>query len=200
MPRRKLSATLSQLHTMSKDFRHQLENSTIFRKQLFKKKDALLIPGKNPDELHFMDIGLCKCFWKNEDNDEEIFFFRTAGDFIFLEEFFTEQPNTEYHIVVLEDSELYTVRKGDLDMLFEQYREAAKMFDLLRREVAEDRIRYMKLLRKKPFERYEAFLVSYPGLRGRLTIKDLCSFLGICEKTLHTSKREMVLKDRKRRR
>ena len=112
MPKRKLTANLETMYPISAALKDLLENGDIFRKQILKKKDTLLMPNMKVNEVHYMVKGLCKALWKNQDNEEEIFYLFDDDSFVvLLEEFLEGLLNESVYIVMLEESGLYTLMK-----------------------------------------------------------------------------------------
>jgi CRP-like cAMP-binding protein len=202
MPKRKLTNHLGSMHPVSKGLASLLENDTTLKKQNLKKNATLLMPKMLVDEAHYIYKGLCKAYWLNEDNEEEIFFFWADNSIVILpEEFFAEKKNDTVYIVIVEDTELYTITKAQMDEIYLKYAEALILTNIIRKEMIAQRNKQLSILMKKPGVRYGLFLNEFQYLYKKgLADKDVMGFLGICQKTLTSSKREMVLRDRRKRR
>ena len=199
MPKRKLTANLESMYPISAALKDLLENGNIFRKQILKKKDTLLMPNMKVNEVHYMVKGLGKALWKNQDNEEEIFYLFDDDSFVvLLEEFLEGLLNESVYIVMLEESELYTLTKTQMDEIYRKYPEAVHLTAAIRILIQKRRDLHLSILMKKPALRYALFVKGYRNLHARMSVKEICTFLCICEKTYKTSKREMYLKSRKR--
>ncbi|ACU04037.1 Crp/Fnr family transcriptional regulator [Pedobacter heparinus] len=197
MPKRKLITYLNKKYPISEGLKILLENEGTLDLTSSKKGTSLLIPRMNVHEVHYLISGMCKAFWLNEDNEEEIFQIWTADSLILLlEVFFAGHKNTTVHIVMLEDSELITITKVQLDEMEMVYPEMKKVMERIRAEILELRNLQLRILMKKEGERYALFYDMFPELRARLTNKDIGAFLGICQSTLGNCKKSRLLKDR----
>jgi CRP-like cAMP-binding protein len=200
MPKRKLTNMLHQLYQINKELRDLLEAEGTLRKQILKKKETLLRPKMDANELHYIYKGACKVFWKNENNEEIIFGFFIENEIVLLAEaFLLDVKNEDTFIEMITDSEIYTITKAQADEIYAAHPEAGKLTTLLRARISEKRNLQLKILMRREGDRFAFFAELFPELRNRLAEKDICAFLGISKTTLATSKRERLLRDRKRR-
>lgn len=200
MPKRKLTNHLGSIHPISKNLKSHLEDESTLRKQHLKKKASLLIPRMKVDETHYLFKGSCKAFFLNEDNEEQIFMFFMEDSIILLaEEFFGEEKNNTTHIVMLEDSELYTITKSQVDHIFTQYPEAVPLTNAIRSNIKAFRETHLQILMRKEGLRYGLFCDKFPEFHYKLSDQDICSFLAIGRSTLAVGKNSSRIRNRNRR-
>lgn len=201
MSKRKLTNYLGSMYPLSKELKSHLDDDSTLRKQLLKKKASLLIPRMKVDESHYLFKGSCKAFCLNEDNDEQIFMFFMENSIVLLpEEFFAEEKSTSTHIVMLEDSELYTITKTQVDHIFAHYPEAAPLTNAIRSNIKAFRETHIQILMKKEGLRYGIFCDKFPEFYYKLSDHDICAFLAIARSTLAVGKNSSRIRDRSRRR
>jgi CRP-like cAMP-binding protein len=198
---RNLTSCLGLIYPLSKEFKSHLESADTLRKQRLKKKASLLIPGMTVNESHYVFKGSCKAFFLNEDNEEQIFMFFMENSIVLLpEEFFAEEKNNTIHIVMLEDTELYTITKAQVDHIFTQYPDAIPLTNAIRSNIKTFRQTHTQILMRKEGLRYGIFCEKFPEFHYRLSDHDICAFLAICRSTLAAGKNSSRIRDRRRRR
>jgi CRP-like cAMP-binding protein len=200
MPKRKLTSYLGSMYPVGKELKSHLEDDSTLRKQLLKKKASLLIPRMKVDESHYLFKGSCKAFFLNEDNEEQIFMVFTENSIVLLpEEFFAEEKNNKTHIVMLEDSELYTITKTQVDHIFVQYPEATPLTNAIRSNIKAFRETHLQILMRREGLRYGMFCDRFPEFQYKLSEQDICSFLAISRSTLAVGKNSRRIRNRSRR-
>ena len=202
MPKRELTKLLGSMTPISKGLASLLEHEDTHTRRVVKKKDLIMMPKMDVDEAHYLYTGLFKAYFLNNDGEEEIFFFFADNCIIVLpEEFLLEAKNLVYYLAAIEDSVLYSISKKQMDVIYNDFPEAMVLTELIRTDINAKRNMQLCIFRKKPCLRYALFAKEFYQIYKRgLPDKDIMSFLGICQKTLTSSKREMVLKDRNKRR
>lgn len=166
-----------------------LENENIAKKQTLKKGTSLLLPKMDLNEIHYLATGLCKAFWLDHNNEEQIFQIWAENSLVTLwEYFFAEQRNDAVYIMLMEDSELLSINKVQLDMICMRYPEITTVLHAIRAEQMELRNLQHRIMMRKEGDRYGLFCKGFPALRQRLSDKDTCAFLGIGRSTLTQSK------------
>ena len=201
MPKRKLTKKMGSLYPVSKALKTLLEESDILRKKIVLKKKPLLIPNMEINEVHYMPVGICKAYWIDNEGNEIIFYIYVEDSFVWLpEEFFLNKKSDSY-IEAIADCELYTLTKSQMDLIYTEYPEAMIITNMVRSQMKHFKDVHTRILMKKPCDRYTLFYSDLNYLwRLNLCDKDVRSFLGICQKTLTTGKRELFLKDRRKNR
>ncbi|SMC54090.1 Crp/Fnr family transcriptional regulator [Pedobacter nyackensis] len=200
MSKRKLTSYLGSMYPVSKEFKSHLEDDSTLRRQFLKKNASLLIPRMKVDESHYLFKGSCKAFFLNEDNEEQIFMVFTENSIILLpEEFFAGEKNNTTHIVMLEDSELYTITKTQVDHIFEQFPEATPLTNAIRSNIKAFRETHLQILMRKEGLRYGMFCDKFSEFQYKLSDQDICAFLAISRSTLAVGKNSSRIRDRSRR-
>lgn len=200
MPKRKLTDHLGSKHPISNGLRSLLENETTLRRQVLKKNTPVLIPNMDANEAHYISEGACKAYWLDEDGNEIIYHIWGPNSIMLLpEEFFEGIKNKTIYIVTIRDCVLYTITKNQMDEIYKEYAEAQVMTNIIRSEMKEFAHRHLYILMKRSNERFALFYILFKELwLLGMADKDLKAFLGICQKTLTTGRRELVLRDRRR--
>nr|WP_121272145.1 Crp/Fnr family transcriptional regulator [Pedobacter schmidteae] len=195
MIKQKFINYLDRRRSLSPVLKVALEKDESLRRQVLKKGTSLLLPKMEVAEMHYLASGMCKAFWLDENNEEQIYQIWVEDSMVNLwEPFFAEERNTLVYLVLMEDSELLTISKAQLDMICLLHTEMLEVLHRERAEQSENRNLQVQILMRKEGDRYELFEEQFPWLKQRLTEKDLCSFLAIGKTTLFTSRRLQLYK------
>lgn len=189
----KFSTYISGYCPINKTLEMLLENNSVLRHHSLKKGSSLLLPKMEVEEMHYLAKGMCKAFWLDENNEEQIFMLWPEDNLVVLwEHFFAIQRNTLVHIVAMEDCEFLSMGKTQLDSICVLHPEMMAAIDKIRAAQMESRNLQLQLLMKKEGDRYACYRKLFSVLKNRLGEKDLCAFLGIRKTTLFYSKRNYL--------
>lgn len=174
---------------MDAALKNVLKNDNIYKKQSLKRGASMLLPKMDVDEIHYLGSGLCKAFWLDEHNEEQIFMVWAEDSMVMLSEaLFAGHRNNDVYIVILQNSELLSLTKIQLDMICMLHPELLQATHNIRAEQMEMRNQQLRIMMKKEGDRYGLFCKVFPELRKRLGDKDTRSFLGISRTTLGVAK------------
>ena len=153
------------------------------------KKETLLSIGDTNDRLHFVHKGLARGYYSVEVKEGEVLkassLFAAESHFIISPSSFLRQQPSREGIELLEDSTLVSLSYKDLQSLYEAF----PATNTIRAQVTERYLLYYAE-RDEAFrfstgeERYRWFLANHRELRnGRVTYKDIASYLNLSEKS-----------------
>ncbi|NLR79373.1 Crp/Fnr family transcriptional regulator [Chitinophaga eiseniae] len=159
--------------------------------EVVNKGDYLLREGQYCQYIWFIETGACRAF-----HDKDTREINTA--FYFENTFFTDMKSlrnntsTEYNLQAMEKTILWKWHKDTLSQLYQLSPEITAfgrqwLEHLL--IVQETHIQW--LTKNTPEERYQAILTHYPELVQRVTLTQLCSYLGISRETLSRIRRRL---------
>lgn len=145
-----------------------------------KKKQFLLQEGEVSKGTAFVTKGLLKVYSMDRNGVEHIVQFTPpgwwAGDMKSLK---TQQPATLF-IDAIEDTEIFWIRKDDLDQLYIQIPALERFFRILaENSVINYQERLIGTLSLPAVERYRAFCIKYPSLIEQLSQKYIASYIGV---------------------
>lgn len=174
-PLRKVLNTISQ----SNDFDGFDFASSFGRKDL-SKGDVFTAEGEVPREIGFVVKGIVKYYYPDRDGNEWIKHFSVENDFVVSYGSFIYQKPSMYYIEAIEATRLYTMTHHAYVKLIE----TSKQWSDIARRLTEN-IYYQKEIREATFlkmdgtARYLNFLEAYQYLVGRISVKEMASFLGL---------------------
>jgi CRP-like cAMP-binding protein len=155
-----------------------------------KRMEYLLQPGQVCERLYYIHKGLLRCYYELTDEEtgqtKEVstWFMRERDTCVSVESYYLQEPSYEY-IQTLEHSELFSIKKADLDALFLKHLEFNYIGRLLTINYLVDWVRQINGIRKlKVADRYEALRKRDPELLQRVPQKYLASFLDTTPETL----------------
>lgn len=159
--------------------------STLVKYMEMKKGEVLLEEGAPCHELFFLNKGLIRIHYHNENGDEVTSSFVQQGEFFTNVKGFVNIINATETITLIEDSGFCRIHRND-------YFEIMKKHPILfygshqiinkHRIELEERIRLLQNLTAK--EKYKYFELNFPKLINRVQLSYIASFLGIRLETL----------------
>jgi CRP-like cAMP-binding protein len=151
----------------------------------FPKKHLLLKEGEIAKQIFFICKGSARAFYHDKDGKEHTTWFMTENDLmISVYSFYRQAPALE-NIELLEDSVLLCMRYEKLQDIYQEFPEYnlhGRLFT--ERYYIQSEERAIILRTKKPAERYQLLLDSFPGILQKASLGQIASFLGIALETL----------------
>lgn len=167
----------------------------VFKQKSFKKRDQLCALGTISKEIYFVNKGLLRLYYLNDENEITAFLF---SENLFASAFpsFIEQKPSEQILECLEDTEVFYLSKNDLEKL---YIDLPK-FNIFTRKLSEQRFinaqkHFVSHLTEKPEERYRQFVNHFPNLIQRVPQHIIASFLGVTPVSLSRIRNRIAKKD-----
>ena len=156
-----------------------------------KKNSFYLTPGKVADTISFIQKGSFRVYYHDLKGKEITTWFSFTGMVIAdLMAFYTGE-RAMFYIRALEDGEIYTIHKKDLEELYATY----PGYGEFGRKFAEEALtmlmhRTLSLHTKTAEERYRE-LLDQPEFMQRIPLKYLASYLGITDTSLSRLRRKI---------
>jgi CRP-like cAMP-binding protein len=185
------------LKNISRHVSLSVEEQKIFTSKLklrkFRKKQYVLQAGDVCRFENFVTKGLLRAYSVDESGGEHIVMFGMEEWWISdLYSFLTELPST-LHIDALEDSEILSIEKPDLNNLYEELPKFERVMRILFQNafVAQQR-RILSSLHETAETRYVDFVKGYPALEQRIPQTQIASFLGMTPETLSRVRKQLA--------
>ncbi|ACU03301.1 Crp/Fnr family transcriptional regulator [Pedobacter heparinus] len=144
-------------------------------------------------EAHYLKSGLVKLYSIDAQSGAEKIFYIWEPDSVIVmyEEFRENLPSGDYFIELITDCELVSITNMCMEGIYEQHPAA---HDLTHKITSQQKRRNWQqmniLLTPAKSNRFAMFEQRFPGLRGKLSNDEICSFIGIGVATLTNSKNE----------
>ncbi len=149
-----------------------------------KRGDTLISKGERCNDLYFIERGLLRGYYYNEEKEITHWFAREGEWATSFYAFIARQTSLEY-IEALEDCELLQVPYSKLQQLYVSHPETERIGRLLTEAYyikLEGRLLGLQFTSAK--ERYDALLENNPSLVQRAPLGYIASYLGITQETL----------------
>lgn len=164
--------------------------------QAVPRRSLLLWPGEVATKMQFVHRGLLRAYFPKDGEDLTYFFF-SEGQFVTAyTSYLTGQPSKMF-IEALEDCELITFTKADVDALQNQYpdierfshRMSQQTYLLLDARMSDFQFKSLE-------ERYQSFLAQYGTIFQRVPQHVVASYLGVKPESLSRIKQRMMREER----
>jgi CRP-like cAMP-binding protein len=165
--------------------------TTLLKHRKIRKKQYLLQAGEESRYENFVTKGLLRSYTVDDKGQEHIAMFAMKEWWISdLYSFLTNTPATQY-IDALEDSEVLSIEKSDLDRLYTEIPKFERFFRiLLQNAFVSNQQRVLASISQTAEEQYYAFIKKYPALEQRIPQHQIASFLGITPETISRIRRQ----------
>ena len=156
----------------------------ILEYKVLRKKELLLREGLICNHIYFIEKGLVRSYYTEDDNEVTTWFMKENDLIISVKSFFQQTPSTE-NLEALEDCELYYIRYQNLSALYIRYHS----FDIIGRTLTQhyyilSEERLLNLRKKEAITRYKYLVKYHPQIIIRSPLKYIASYLGITMETL----------------
>lgn len=155
------------------------------KKTELKKSEIIISSGDKCNDLFFVNKGLLRGYYLDEDGKEITTWFAQEGEFATcFYSFVSKQPSFEI-IQSLENCELTSISHSSLQSLYIKFPETERIGRIITENYyikLEERI--LNLQFKTAKERYSNLILSKPGLLQRVSLGQIASYLGITQETL----------------
>jgi len=150
-----------------------------------KKKDLFLHSGKIQKEIGFITTGLVRSFFVNQNGDEINVGFYAEGDYVTHYPAFITQKPVRYSIQCLEPTTLVCLSYENMQWIYENLPGFERYGRLIAEEILKrQQARIESFIFETAEERYLDFIKYHPTIFNRISLSNLCSFLGIERQTL----------------
>jgi CRP-like cAMP-binding protein len=157
----------------------------LLKHRKLRKKQYLLQEGDVARYENFVVKGLLRAYTVDNKGQEHIAMFAMEGWWISdLYSFLANTP-TAQNIDALEDSEVLSIEKGDLEKLYAEVPKFERLFRiLLQNAFVANQQRILASISQTAEQQYMAFIKKYPMLEQRIPQHQIASFLGITPETI----------------
>ena len=154
--------------------------SSMFRVKEIKKKDIILHEGSICRDVYFVDSGLLRVYFVDNEGEEKTFHFTLENTFATDYEIFLKNIPANYSIQALEDT---TIVLMSFEMLHNGYKKL-RYGEKLGRLLAEDYFflfndKIQSIYTKTPLERYNNLNIRFPKILQRVPQHYIASYLNI---------------------
>ncbi len=158
-----------------------------------RKRQYLLQAGDVARYENFVTKGLLRSYTVDKTGQEHIAMFATEGWWISdLYSFLSGTPATQ-NIDALEDSDVLSIEKPDLERLYIEVPKFERLMRvLLQNAFVANQQRVLASISQTAEERYLAFTKKYPSLGQRIPLVQIASYLGITPETVSRIRRRMI--------
>lgn len=167
---------LESIAPLSADLRDYLTLTT--KSKAINKKQFLVKAGRVCEHVYFIEKGLVRCFYIDDDREISSWFIK-EGQAIIVDSFCNQLPS-HVSIQAIEDCQVYYISFRELQSVFHLFPE----FNYIGRELVQkhygstwEYVYNTKM--KKAHERYGYFITNFPDLANRIPLQFLASFLNI---------------------
>lgn len=157
----------------------------------YPKGHILLHAGKVESNIYFIKKGIVRAYVNQNDN-EITFWFGKEGQTVISMKSYTQEEKGYEDIELLEDCELYELKKEDLQKLFETDIHIAnwgRKFAEIELVKTEERLISRQF--KNATDRYLELLTYHPELIRRIQLGHIASYLGITQVSLSRIRAEI---------
>ncbi len=155
------------------------------QKQHLPKHYLLHKDGEICQKIYFIEKGLARWYYYNEDGKDITDSFGLENSFITAFDSFFQRKPSRYLIELLEDSTVYSMTYADLDQSFEKFPEVQRVSRLILIQILEQMLDKNAALQfNNARQRYRFITEKHPDLLQRVALGHIASFLGITQETL----------------
>lgn len=158
---------------------------SVLQPRKLRKRQYLLQAGDVARFENFVSRGLLRAYTVDNTGQERIAMFAMEGWWISdLYSLFSQTPATQ-HIDALEDTEVLSIEKPDLERLYLEVPKFERLMRiLLQNAFVSNQQRALASISQTAEERYVAFIKKYPSLEQRIPQVQIASYLGMTPETL----------------
>jgi CRP/FNR family transcriptional regulator, anaerobic regulatory protein len=160
-----------------------------------KKKIFFLQSGKIQKAIGFIAKGLVRSFFIDQDGNEITVGFYSEGDYATHYPAFITQKPSRYSIQCLEPTTMICLSFEDMQWIYQQLPGFEKYGRLIAEEILKrQQARIESFIFQTAEERYLDFIEHQPTLFNRISLSQLCSYLGIERQTLTRIRQKLAHK------
>ena len=189
----------SIIQNISKHISLTPEEATLFLSKVetktIKAKTILLNAGERSKHTYFVNSGILRSFYINDNIIEHVLHFACEGWWIGdMYSYISEKPGNLF-IEVLEEAEIVILSKENHQELYQQIPKLERFFRILaENSLVAHQERLMDSLSLTAEERFEKFCTKYPTLIHSIPQKHIASFIGVTPEFFSKMKARMLKK------
>jgi CRP-like cAMP-binding protein len=158
-----------------------------------RKRQYLLQAGDVCRFENFVSKGLLRAYTIDDKGAEHILML--AAEDWWISDLFSFLSNTPsgMHIDALEDSEIISIEKPDLEKLYIEIPKLERLMRILfQKAFVAQQQRILTSISQSAEERYTSFVKKYPSLEQRIPQTQIASYLGITPETLSRVRKQLA--------
>ena len=156
-----------------------------FKTKAVSKNEILVHEGEVCKYLYFIEQGMCRSYYLNENQKDITQWFFSNGKFMSSADSFFQKKPSLYYLEVLEDSVLYFISKDNLEILFAKYPKMEKLGRLVITEMLSNVVHKLNAIQfQTARERYDYMLAKFPDIAYQVSLGHIASYLGMAQETL----------------
>jgi len=167
--------------------------SATVRREILPKNTLLHRADEVCEKVYFIEKGLVRWFYCNENGKEVTDSFASENSFVTaFDSFFQRQPS-RYFIEVLEDSIVYSMTAAEVEAELEEFPETQKVTHLILVQIIEQMLNKNAALQfRTAKERYRFVTEKHPEILQRASLFHVASYLGITPETLSRIRKNAI--------
>jgi CRP-like cAMP-binding protein len=152
----------------------------------YKKGEYLFKEGKICEHLYFINEGLAKCFFYNENTDKEfVIGFLKENAMFSLYDSFAYQTISKFNLIALENSNVTRIRLDEMEKLCEKYHSVESMYRKLITKTMTGMMNIISdMIENNTTERYNNFVEKHGDTMQRISLSDVAKLFGITQQSL----------------
>jgi CRP/FNR family transcriptional regulator, anaerobic regulatory protein len=155
------------------------------RRETLPKNHLLHQEGEVCDKVFFLEKGVARWFYYNEDGKDVTDSFALENSFVTAFDSFSQRKPSRYFIELLEDSTVYSLTYKQVEVEFDKFPETVRVTNLFLVQMLEQMLDKNAALQfKNARQRYRYMLEKQPQVLQRVSLGHIASYLGITQETL----------------
>jgi CRP-like cAMP-binding protein len=161
------------------------QGSAYFKKTKHKAKSIFLQEGKVCDQLFVPINSITRCFYHNEEGEEQTLWMKPEKTFISEFKSFTRQEPSQFNLQFYEDTEVLSINRNDLLELYKENNSWALFGITLTENLHVTLIDvFVNLLANDATRNYQYIEYAFPRFIQVAPLKDIASMLQISQVSL----------------
>ena len=154
-------------------------------RQVLPKNTLLHQADEVCDKVYFIEKGLVRWFYYNEDGKDVTDSFALENSFVTAFDSFAQRKPSLYSIETLEESIVHSMTYSETEIELETFPESQKYTNLILVQIIEQMLEKNAALQfKNAKERYRFMTEKQPQILQRVSLGHIASYLGITQETL----------------
>lgn len=147
--------------------------------------------GKVTSNFIYVNSGCLMTYFTDTEGTDHVIQFAMAGWWTGDLHSFTKEERSIYSTRALADSDIFYLRKNDMEMLLEKFPKLERYFRILfQNSIVSHQYRLIQNFSVTADQRYENFSKRYPSLEQYVPLKYIASYLGITPEFLSKIRRK----------
>jgi CRP-like cAMP-binding protein len=153
---------------------------SLLKEEVVVKKGFILKEGQVCKNISYVHAGMLRAYYLDATGRESTIMFAISDWWITDMYCFVNRQPAMLYIEAVEDSLIFQLSMDNLDRLYAKVPKFERFFRiLLQNAYIREQLRMIQNLSLPAKERYEHFMAKYPGVAGKVTQKQIASYLGI---------------------